>query len=354
MTLLLQLHASLPQVFADHERRLYILICREKTCQRETGSIRAMRETRVLASPSEVKIGISLASAEPPSVHSGMGNALFGRKETTSLTKSENPFSIIPASGRSNLEALDSVSGSVRREIETQRSCCDTPCSRSNDLPETFAHKAKISSDAQLATDQGLTSSPQSTALPRPFPAYHLDADYEVLESSPTPSSRTRHLPEVGKPFDPASPGTEHADAFESTIDETFQRFADRLAQNAEQVLRYEYGGSPLLYSRIDSVGTLLSKQAGLGKAGTRGMAHVAGQTAFPACPHCSSQRVFELQMTPHAIAMVEAEEPGLDGMEWGTLIVAVCGNDCHGSVPVGETFYAEEWVGVQWEERRR
>ncbi len=127
-------------------------------------------------------------------------------------------------------------------------------------------------------------------------------------------------------------------DAFESTIDKTFQRFADRLAQNPEQVLRYEFGGAPLLYSKSDSVGKLFSHQHqpasdGNGKVTTTttSIAHSTGGgggvvvNRIPRCQNCSGARVFELQLVPHAIAELEVEEEGLEGMEWGTVILGVC-----------------------------
>ena len=55
----------------------------------------------------------------------------------------------------------------------------------------------------------------------------------------------------------------------------------------------------------------------------------------------------------PHAITMLERDDVGLDGMEWGTIIVASC--TC---VPrwVDEdgVGYVEEWVGVQWEQQKK
>ena len=142
-------------------------------------------------------------------------------------------------------------------------------------------------------------------------------------------------------------------DAFESTIDKTFQRFADRLAQNPEQVLRYEFGGAPLLYSKSDPVGKLFSHQqpaSGNGKVTT--VAHSGGANRIPRCQNCSSPRVFELQLVPHAIAELEAEEEGLEGMEWGTIVLGVCERNCgERGVEEGEMGWVEEWAGVQWEE---
>lgn len=52
----------------------------------------------------------------------------------------------------------------------------------------------------------------------------------------------------------------------------------------------------------------------------------------------------------------LEVQEVGLEGMEWGTVVLGVCAGDCQvGGIKVGEgggVGYVEEWVGVQWEER--
>ena len=45
-------------------------------------------------------------------------------------------------------------------------------------------------------------------------------------------------------------------------------------------------------------------------------------------------------------------DETGLDGMEWGSVVLGVCSRDCEGrDIAVGGVAYVEEWVGVQWEE---
>ena len=144
------------------------------------------------------------------------------------------------------------------------------------------------------------------------------------------------------------------ADAFESTIDKAFQRFADRLAQNPLQVLRYEYKGTPLLYSKTDAVGNSLAPHQSPAPSGNGKVATVGrpGSTGMPRCQSCGAGRVFELQLTPQAITELEVEEMGLDGMDWGTIILGVCGEDCQPKgMEQGQAGYLEEWVGVQWEE---
>lgn len=134
---------------------------------------------------------------------------------------------------------------------------------------------------------------------------------------------------------------------FESSMDKTFQKFADRVGQNDEQVLRYELGGTPLLYSTNDAVGKLLSPPSGAVKVTTT--------SRIPRCTNCGAERVFEVQLIPHAIAVLEEEELSLEGMEWGTVIMGVCSKDCPSKdVEEGKVGYLEEWVGVQWEELQK
>ena len=135
-------------------------------------------------------------------------------------------------------------------------------------------------------------------------------------------------------------------------MDKTFQRFADRLSQNPEQVLRYEFAGQPLLYSKTDAVGKLLAP-AIEGKVRTVASPNGAsGGLMIPRCTSCGAGRVFEMQLTPHAITELEAEEMSIDGMDWGTVIVGACSEDCQEKDKAkGDVGYVEEWVGVQWEE---
>jgi pre-rRNA-processing protein TSR4 len=142
-------------------------------------------------------------------------------------------------------------------------------------------------------------------------------------------------------------------DAFESSMDKAFQRFADRMSQNPEQILRYEFAGSPLLYSKVDPVGKLLAPhQESAAAANVKVKTASAGKSGMPKCVNCGGDRLFELQLTPYAIVELEAEELGLEGMEWGTIILGVCSKDCvQRGQREGEVGYVEEWVGVQWEE---
>ena len=258
---------------------------------------------------------------------------------------------------------------------------------------------------------------PPRSAFPTPYPRFPLEADYETLDkTSDSPTNFKTHSEDAMQIDDDTADANANANAnanadtnekqiFESTLDKTFQRFADRLAQNPEQVLRYEFGGKPLLYASSDGSSgdddkvarafrkgstrwesrteVAVNDGSGNKKSGTGGFSidsvvsspatntntntntGTAGVgagkgTSLPPCPNCNAPRVFEVQLTPHAIETLEGDGEGagtgtgngLDGMSWGTIIVAVCLADCRPvGVDIGQVGYLKEWVGVQWEE---
>lgn len=221
----------------------------------------------------------------------------------------------------------------------------------STTLPETFASKVRLSSPSPSQEPPRLHEPwPASSAFPDVFPHYQLDAEYETLDAPSTPQipQNVRVMDMETEGSSSSNGGKEDKVTYESSIDATFQKFADRVGQNPEQVLRYEYAGKPLLYSDGDTVGKLLAAHSDNAKVSTTS----SRGAGLPRCQTCGAERVFEAQLTPHAITELEADDMSIDGMEWGTLIVGVCSKDCKpDDIPEGEVGYIEEWVGVQWEE---
>ena len=372
-----------------------------------------------------------------------LGDAIFGvpagSNNGSGTTESRNPFSL-NSKGQSgttgggnpfSTKAATSTSTSVpssRPDIST----ADKPKSSNQDtadLPERFRSALRVADDTSSAGPTTPTAKPKDSnpssstttqenaaqsktkantqphepwpprsAFPTPYPKYPLEADYETLDRT-AEIPKTLEIPsdEDAMQIDEsanANTDVNEKPIFESTLDRTFQRFADRLAQNPEQVLRYEFKGKPLLYASgfgngdgddgddevvrafekgsvtamreskrpkvsvndnsttIDSVisGTGTDTGTGTGKE----------TSLSPPCPNCNAPRVFEVQLTPHAIEVLEDDDEAagtgtgssLDGMSWGTIIVAVCLADCRpAGVKVGQVGYLKEWVGVQWEE---
>lgn len=361
MLLLLELHGDLPAHFPDDERRLYIFGCPRKACNKKPGSIRALRAVRKLKveqaprkteeKPKEDK----QQKVEAPK--QDLGASLFG---TTSLTGSvsanPNPFS---SSNTSSAIASNPFAAPTAAPTPAKETSTTTPST--NTLSETFADKVRVSSPPPETMPPEAAGPaapwPEKSAFPAPYPQFYLDAEYETLSRPSTPTIPANvtidntEEEETGK-----GSSSDLKDAFESELDKAFIRFSTRLAHNPEQVLRYEFRGSPLLYSYTDAVGKRLHDPKH-GTSGPRVTTVASGASRFPRCEYCGSERVFELQLVPHAITVLEEGREGVGlglkddaGMEWGTIILGVCSKDC-GPKQVGVVGWREEWVGVQWEE---
>ncbi|KAK5139109.1 hypothetical protein LTR04_003878 [Oleoguttula sp. CCFEE 6159] len=366
MSLLLQLNGDMPEHFPGHERRLYLFGCQRRTCRRKQGSVRGFRAVRLSKTqeqertqetrPSEPQETQIQAQEEAPAP-SNIGASLFGVKPPTDVSNaSSNPFSAssVSASALSNpFSTKPTASGSTPSNPFSNPPSPATaappqPSPTASSLPETFAQRVRISLPSPPPPPSPPTTTepwPPQSSFPTAYPSYHLDADYETLSPrAPTVPQNVRldMDMDVDGNSNSSSNARDDKDTFESSLDTAFQRFADRIADNPTQVLRYEFRGRPLLYSTTDPVGSLLSRPS-----------HTpANALPVPPCANCAAPRVFELQLTPHAISELEVHETGLEGMEWGTVLLGVCGRDCAPrGQEAGEVGYLEEWVGVQWEE---
>jgi pre-rRNA-processing protein TSR4 len=271
---------------------------------------------------------------------SGLGESIFGVKPTGGAQLPSNPFSASSNPNPFSMKAPVASSNPFSSVPSGQSSRPSaSPSEAVETLPKTFASALSLNNDqltsAPAPAPQPPEPWPPGADQPLPFPVMWIaDAEYEILDPTPETKISTKDTMDM----DDAAPGNgkEDKEVFESSMDSAFQKFADRVGQNPEQVIRYEFGGQPLLYSKDDATGRMLSK----------------GSAGMTRCGNCGSRRVFEVQMAPHAIAEMEAEEDGLDGMDWGTIIVGVCEADCvERGIADGEASYLEEWVAVQWEE---
>ena len=342
MTLLLQLDGELPDRFPGHQRRLHVFACRAPKCRRKPGSVRAIRGVRVSKAVAEAAREAERKEAEERKAReererkerekqAGLGSALFGGGGGAAA--GANPFSA-GGGGASNpfsSGAANPFSAAKEKTEEVKDKVED----KASELPKTFAETLSLNNpqpETSAAPPPAPEPWPEAPSLPKPFSnLYLVDVDYETLDPTPTALPANAQV-EMEEPTAAGGASTSKDD-FESTMDAAFQKFADRMSQNPEQVIRYEFGGQPLLYSKDDATAKAVEK-------------------GLPRCGGCGAGRAFELQLTPQAIAELEAEEMGLEGMDWGTVIVGVCERDCQvAGVADGEVGYHEEWVGVQWEE---
>lgn len=328
------------------------------------GSVRGIRGVRIAKGAGVKNTGAKpqqkiVKQEEKPQPK--IGESLFGVNNGATTSAPANPFAN-PFSSKSNAQApanpFSSKPATATTSIPTIQAT-PPPTEQVDEasavLPETFASKVRLSSPPP--SEQPLRPHepwPAESAFDAPYPHYSLDAEYETLDAPSTPQIPENARMDLDTETGEGGGGKEDKEVYESSLDKTFQKFADRVGENAEQVLRYEFKGKPLLYSDNDAVGKLLAHHSENGpssnaKVTTTGSKAGAG---MPRCQSCGAERVFEVQLTPHAITELEADEMTIDGMEWGTIIMAVCTKDCKPSdVSEGEVGYVEEWVGVQWEE---
>ena len=334
--------------------------------------IRGVRISKGAAKAAEKKAQKpEVKQEEKPQPQPQLGESLFGVKSGGSAGGAANPFANPFASGANaapSSNPFSSGSAPANPFAKPQpASSTQSPAPEdepkdeaSTTLPSTFADKVRLSSPPPPPTQPARPHEPwpSPSAFPPAYPSYYLDAEYETLDASSTPEIPANVRMEVDTEGSSSGGGggKEDKEIFESSLDKTFQKFADRIGQNPEQILRYEFGGRPLLYSDADAVGKMLGASAENGSSGNANAkvttANSRAGSGMPRCGNCGADRVFEVQLTPHAITELEAEEMSIDGMEWGTIIFGSCGKDCKpADVPEGEVGYVEDWVGVQWEE---
>lgn len=129
--------------------------------------------------------------------------------------------------------------------------------------------------------------------------------------------------------------------------DKYFEAFTNTIKHNSSQVLRYDLGGKPLLYSGRDEIAAKFN--------GRDTNFNIPNPGYNP-----SSHRQFECQLMPKAILDLENENDKsasltdiLNGMSWGTIIVCTDAEDYMPADAFDENHvaYIDEWCGVQWEE---
>ncbi|KAJ6633103.1 Programmed cell death protein 2 [Pseudolycoriella hygida] len=162
------------------------------------------------------------------------------------------------------------------------------------------------------------------------FPEYELVLDAEQIVDSTDETdeqSESRRLKEYdefmksGKVTD--LPGVTEADLMqytENVEDVAFAKFKKRIAQYNDQVLRYNRGGEPLW---ISSQNILPEQQV-------------------PACENCQSKRVFEFQIMPQMLNVLNDLDKSID---WGVINVYTCEKSCSSTGYVREFVYKQDIV---------
>ncbi|NXV92658.1 PDD2L protein, partial [Calonectris borealis] len=103
--------------------------------------------------------------------------------------------------------------------------------------------------------------------------------------------------------------------------DHTFHKFMKRISVCHEQILRYSWGGQPLF---------ITCPPANINKG-------------IPACSNCGSSRIFEFQLMPALVSMLQSDSDL--SVEFGTVIVYTCERSCW---PTNHQTPLEEFIFVQ------
>lgn len=234
--MLLQLNGDIPET--PHERVFYVWACRRKTCWRKKGTVRAFRGVKCASRPKEEAPAVKeepkeeVKEKEPVNT----GGFLFGGAGTGKSTAGANPFS----TGASNLFSSNNpfTSNNPFATPATPSAPKSKPETKTEKMTKSFAETLKIGVSPAPAGEDPLfygPAEPWPDPLPHVYPSFHLDAEHEQLET------RKPELPQNVQIVDSKEYNDlpmANTDAGESNTDKTFQKFADRVSQNPEQVLR--------------------------------------------------------------------------------------------------------------------
>lgn len=292
LELLAQLSCPLPDKYYD--RVLYILTCTDPSCRRKEGSVRAIRgiesnekvRQRIAKEIEESKPENSLVPEQPK-----IGDSLFATASSTQI--SSNPFE------DANMALQPKPEPSVSNN--------------SNNILHSSKRNVRIAKGEFIC--KSLTVEDEYLELPDPEKQLK---GIKIEYTEPDSEAGEGDGNGAGKASESLS-----AKELETRSDPAFAHFVDIVESNPEQVLRYERGLKPLLYSEKDGVSQKLKEL---------------------------NSKILELQLMPHLIAEVETQDMILEGMEWGSIFVATDKQDSLPQLNDKGIGYVEEWVAVQWE----
>lgn len=373
--------ALLLQAFAPingnlYDRVIYIFGCKNTaSCSRKNGSVKCIRgiskdPKKIAQIKKEQDDAAAKALDEKLKLENKKKLNIELTKDLFSNTASSNPFGSNPfgQKGDSNpfgqkneANPFDTNTSAKSGEDNAETSLLKTNSSIKAPATKSYADIARTA----VAEKPKTVKSDESILLPT-YKGYFLYVDQERFKKVTLEPEleKYRHLMEnvdneseiVGSSKQERSssissnssgPLNPQASKISDMLDDKyFGNFTNIVKHNPTQVLRYDLGGKPLLYSGKDDIAKKFVVEENK-------PFNVPNPGYNP-----SSCRQFELQLMPQAIMHLETYETAgitdiLNGMSWGTIIVCT---DVEDYIPE-ENFdehhvgYIEEWCGVQWEE---
>ncbi|TIB80127.1 hypothetical protein E3Q22_02065 [Wallemia mellicola] len=364
MELLLQIFAPYPDSVND--RVLFFFACSRASCQKKDGSVRAFR----CLSRNE-KWARKLAKLKQRDQEKKKKQAEEDKKAKEQATT--NPFT----AGKSN--PFSQTTGAFGADDSDSESEEEQP--RFKKIIESDSEESSEDEDegleAELAkleiSDGGVAPTKQYWPEQPSYATQYIATTPEVI---PKPSKDSKVKIEDVKQTLQGAGGNSELEEFEKSMgngmDEAFEHFIKHVNYEPQQCIRYELGGTPLAYTNKDGVYKKL-----FGGANEASVANY-DTAKLPRCETCGSKRVFECQITPNIINLCnnttqnnnlsEEErkkelEEALAGkskgstkadMEWGTIMLFVCENDCCLESGSQSKEAREQWIEelayVQWE----
>lgn len=356
MALLMQAFA--PMDGKPYDRVIYIFGCKNTAqCSKQKGSIKAIRGVskdperiaEILAEQAEEArklLDDKMKLEDKKMMNLELTKGLFGGGAAENPFGKENPFgaSESPFGKTEN----DNPFGAFQ-SVKTEKAKSEKPESekpKSENAKQSFAQVAKAAQKTSTASTTASTASSASSTVS--YPGYFLYIEQETFKKhAPEPElEKYKHLIDKMEPDEdgpkekPVASLNPQTSKISSMLDDKhFENFTSVVGHNSSQVLRYDLGGKPLLYSGRDDVAKVFGD----------------GLVPDPAY-NPSSSRQFELQLMPKAIIDLEKNSAVLvadilNGMAWGTIIVATDVEDYVPELDARHVGYVREWCGVQWEE---
>ncbi|QSL66821.1 hypothetical protein MERGE_001208 [Pneumocystis wakefieldiae] len=317
MPLILQSYAHIDNI--DYDRVIYVWACCHRHCQYKEGSIRAIRGI-LYGKKENTKAKHFLNHKFHHNSLESLENTLFNTPFSASFQAS-NPFRMnLPKRTEQNSSAL-------------------------SNLPESNISVSQIDSFSYQSASQYKIDEIEAEEWPpdNEILQYHVKILRIVEENEQNLEELTEKL-KIENFKEKFVKDNEKDEWFgeifeESTLEKGFRMFMKRIRANPQQCVRYNRKGQPLYYSLKD----LLAKK----------IKFSGSENPLGKCQLCNSQNIFELQIMPNAINILE-ENVSIGDMLWGTIIIGTCSNDCIPNLNDKGIGYAEEWVGVQWEEMKK
>ncbi|OMJ25486.1 Programmed cell death protein 2 [Smittium culicis] len=285
MLLIFQIYAPLPD--SPYERFIYLWGCNKKDCMKAQGSFKVIRGH--LLNKDYLEKLSKTKNKKKPSKSNKAKTKLAPKQVQESQPKQKTKFDFGSIwdtdeidNNASTTEAeikditkSESFTSSIIPKLEKDKSS-SIKTEETNSTPKNKAKPAKIISniDSIISSMNDLSISNKNT-IPNilPYaPAQYLDSEYEHLDSFSDSNISENFLSKnmsTGKQnikiSNDENDNSESwaSEAYESTIlpngiDSALDIFMGIVSQNPEQILRYQFSGTPLFYSIDDEVSKLL------------------------------------------------------------------------------------------------